>query len=156
MKAIKRLACTLPLTCVATMAIAAEWAPWPTPKSSTWVGAGFRHDDDSTLVVICDRPKKRISYTLNEPLAHWETGKKITVLVLADDGTRAQPSTGVVINPTQVTVSDQSPLGLNVMAQAKSFFGIGAGGYGRIFPITNLREATTPVLAACGGHWGAR
>src|SRR5271169_3331011 len=146
MKAIKWLACTLPLICVATMAIAAEWAPLPTPKGSAWVGAGFNHDDGSMLVIICDRAK--ISYTVNEPLAHWETGKKFTMLVLADDGKQAQPSTGVVINPTQLTVGEQSPRGLNIMEQAKSFFAIGAGGYGRIFPNTNLRAATTPPISS--------
>ena len=156
MKLIKRLAYTLPLICASTMAIASEWAPLPTSKGSTWIGASFKHIDSSTLAIICDRPKKLISYTLNEPLAHWETGKKITVLVLADDGTQAQPSTGVVINATQVTVTEQSTRGLDIIGQAKSFFGIGAGGYGRIFPITNLREATTPALTACGGHWGAQ
>jgi hypothetical protein len=155
-KAIKRLACALPLMGVATTAIGGEWASWPTPKDNIWVGAGFKLDDGGALIITCDQAKKHISYTLDEPRAHWQTGAKIAVLVLADDGKQTQLSTGVVINPTQLVVWEESTRDLNTIGHAKSFFGIGAGGYGRIFPVTNLREATAPVLTACGDHWATQ
>jgi hypothetical protein len=39
------------------------------------------------------------------------------------------------------------------MGKATAFFAMGDGVYARIFPVANFRQATTPVLQACGDHW---
>jgi hypothetical protein len=155
MNTLKRLVCTLPFVVAATAAVAAEWIPWPTPKGSTWVGAGFKHDDGGSLVIICDPNKKLISYVLVEPRAHWQTGTTVVVRVKADDGTETPntPSSGAVIEPTQLVVGEESTWDLYIMGQASHFFAVGAGDYARIFPVANLKEATTPVLRTCGDHW---
>jgi TPR repeat protein len=140
-------------TLAASEAVPGEWGPWPSPKDSPLVSAGFRHDDGGALVVMCDTSKRLISIGLEEPRAQWRTGEPMSVTTRADDGTQMQPSTGVVIGPTRLVVGEESTWDLHVMGQAKSFFAIGVGGYARIFPTVNFRKVTETVLRACGDHW---
>ena len=154
MIALKGFAFTLLFTVAASAAIAQEWRPSPMPKDSGLVGAEFRHDDGGALVIACDTAKHLIIYFLVEPRAHWEKGSKIAVKVRADDGTETpnNPSTGVVIAPTKLFVGEESTWDLYIMDHAQTFFATGAGGFARIFLTKNYREATDPVLHACGDH----
>ena len=96
----KRLACALAFGLLASAALSAEWEPWQTPKDSPFVGAGFKHDDGGTLLVLCDKQKRLMSLMLNEPRASWKEGDTMEWQTRGDDGSQMKPSTGVVIGPT--------------------------------------------------------
>jgi hypothetical protein len=63
------LTCAFVLAVASSRAFAADWAPWPTPKGSSVVSAGFTHDDGGALVVMCDTQKRLISIWIREPRA---------------------------------------------------------------------------------------
>jgi hypothetical protein len=94
-----------------------------------------------------------ISILIDEPRASWTKGATMPVTVRSDDGTQLTPSTGTVVNPTQIVIREQATFDLATMGKANKFFATGVGGYARIFPTANFKKATAPVLAACGDHW---
>jgi hypothetical protein len=77
----------------------------------------------------------------------------MSVTTRSDDGTELKPSSGVVIGPTQLVITEDATWDLWTMGKTEVFFATGVGGYARIFPITNFKKSTEPVLRACGDHW---
>jgi hypothetical protein len=151
---LKTLACALVLGLATSEAISADWQPWPSPKDSPLVAAGFRHDDGGAFIVACDTKARLISILIEEPRASWQAGATMPVTTRADDGTERKPaSTGVVIGPTRLVIKEDSTWDLWTAGQAKAFFATGVGGYARIWPVGNLKRATDSVLKACGDHW---
>lgn len=135
----------------ASNAFAVDWVAWPGP--SPLVGVGYTHDDGGALIVICDTSKKLMSFALKEPRASWQKGDTMKVQTRADDGTQMQPSTGQVIGPQEIIVGEELTWDLSVMGKGTQFFFTGVGGYARVWPVSNFKEATAPVLAACDDHW---
>jgi len=127
------------------------WGPSRLP--SGYVGADYIHDDGGALVIMCDTSKKLISYFLVDPRAHWEKGKSVSLTTKADDGSTSGPTAAVALDPTKLMAAEQSTWDIITMGKAQAFFALGDGVYARIFPTANFREATTPVLQACGDHW---
>jgi hypothetical protein len=65
-------ACAFVLAVASSRAFAADWGPWPSPKDSPFVSAGFAHDDGGALVVMCDTKKRLIAIWIMEPRASWQ------------------------------------------------------------------------------------
>jgi hypothetical protein len=130
-----------------------EWGPWPSPKDSSFVVAGFKHDDGGALMVMCDPKTKLMSLGIEEPRANWAAGTPMEVITKADTGQSNGPSHGVAIAPTRIIVKDDSTWDLSTMGNAKASFATGVGGYARIYPTTNFKKAIDPVLTACGDHF---
>jgi hypothetical protein len=137
---------------VASEADVGDWGPWPNSKDSPFVAAGFKHDDDGALIIMCDTNAKLMSLGIEEPRASWKAGTPMEVTTKADTGTNG-PSHGVAIAPTRLIVKDDSTGDLHTMGKVQGFFAIGVGGYARIYPTANFRKAVDPVLAACGDHF---
>jgi hypothetical protein len=150
---VKALFVALPFAFASSVAICGNQVWGPSSLPSGYVGADYTHDDGGALIIMCDTTKKLISYLLVDPRAHWEKGTQVSLTTKADDGSTSGPSTAVVVRPTALAVGEQSTFDLNTMGHAKMFFAMGDGVYARIFPTANFREATTPVLQACGDHW---
>jgi hypothetical protein len=151
---LKTLACALVLALATSEAISADWQPLPTPTDSPLVAAGFRHDDGGAFIVACDAKARLIFILIEEPRASWQEGATMPVTTRADDGTERKPaSTGMIIGPTRLVIKEDSTWDLLTAGQAKAFFATGVGGYGRIWPVGDLKRATDSVLKACGGHW---
>jgi hypothetical protein len=145
------LALPLLLQFVAANAATGEWeGPW---NDKDLVAAGFSHDDGGALVVICDTKAKLMSLGITEPRASWTAGTPMEVTTKADTGETTGPSHGVVTAPKRVIVKDDSTWDISTMGNAKVFFGIGVGGYARIYPTENFKKVVDPVLAACGDHF---
>ncbi len=136
-----------------SVAMGAEWGPWPAPKDGSFAAAGFKHDDGGALVIVCNTRARLISILIEEPRARWNKGATMSVTVRSDNGTELKPSTGVVTGPTQLIVQEQATWDLWIMGKANKFFATGVGGYARIFPTANFKPITAPVLAACGDRW---
>jgi hypothetical protein len=151
--AMKALLVALPIVSAASAAICGNQAWGPSPLPSGYVGADYTHDDGGALLIMCDTTKKLVSYILIDPRAHWEKGTPVSLTTKADDGSQSGPTAAIVIGPTKVGVGEQSTWDLSTMGKAKMFFALGDGVFARIFPTANFREATTPVLQACGDHW---
>lgn len=149
----KALLVALPIVSAASAAVCGNQAWGPSPLPSGFVGADYTHDDGGALIIMCDTTKKLISYLLVDPRAHWEKGTQVSLTTKADDGSTSGPSIAVVVRPTALAVGEQSTFDINTMGKAKMFFAMGDGVYARIFPTANFREATAPVLQACGDHW---
>jgi hypothetical protein len=144
----------LAVTCLAPGANSTEWRSWPTPKDSPFVGAGFKHDDGGSFVVLCDTKARLMSILIVEPRAKWQSGATMNVITRADDGTESNPaSAAVVIGATQIVIKERSTFDLFTAGKAKTFFATGVGGYARIWPVVNFKKATDSVLKACGDHW---
>lgn len=150
---IKALFVALPIVFAASAAICGNQAWGPSSLPSGFVGADYTHDDGGALVILCDTSKKLISYLLVDPRAHWEKGTAVTLTIKADDGSQSGPTAAVVIGPTKLMVGEQSTWDISTMGKAQAFFAMGDGVYARVFPTANFREATAPVLQACGDHW---
>ncbi len=135
----------------ASNAFATDWAPFPDLKPL--VGVGYTHDDGGALIVVCNPTQKLMSYVLREPRANWHTGDTMKVQTRADDGSQMQPSTGQVIGPQEIVVGEESTWDLSIMGKGAKFFFTGVGGYARVWPVSNFKEATTLALQACGDHW---
>lgn len=151
MQIARTCAFALMLALPASNAFADDWVPWP--DLSPFVGAGYKHDDGGALIVICNPSKKLMSYLLREPRASWHKGDSMKVQTRADDGSQMQPSTGQVIGPQVIVVGEESTWDLSIMGKGTQFFFTGVGGYARVWPVSNFKQATTPVLEACGDHW---
>jgi hypothetical protein len=145
--------CLIVFGLFASDAAGAEWAAWPRQQGSPMVAAGFKHDDGGTLLIVCDTQKRLMSILLSEPRATWKEGDTIKVTTRADDGSQMAPSTGIVIGPTSIVVKDESTWDLYTMGKANGFFATGVGGYARVWPTTNFKKMTGPVLKACGDNW---
>lgn len=135
----------------ASNAFAAEWVRFA--DSEPFVGVGYTHDDGGTLLVSCNKSKKLMAYMLKEPRANWTKGETMKVQIRADDGTQMQASDGQVIAPQEIVVGEESTWDMFVMGKAAVFFASGVGGYARVWPVSNFKQATTPILQACGDHW---
>jgi hypothetical protein len=149
----KALVVALPTAFVASGAICGDQVWGPSSLPNGFVGADYTHDDGGALVIICDTSKKLISYLLVDPRAHWEKGKPVSLTTIADEGSQTGPSAAVVIGPTKLMVGEQSTFDIATMGKAKAVFVMGDGVYARVFPTANFRQATAPVLQACGDHW---
>jgi hypothetical protein len=125
----------------------------PSSLPSGFVGADYTHDDGGALVILCDTSKNLISYLLIDPRAHWQKGTPVSLTTKADDGSQSGPTAAFVLGPTKLIVGEQSTWDISTMGKASAFFGMGDGVYARIFPAANFRQATAPVLQACGDHW---
>jgi len=125
----------------------------PSSLPSGFVGADYTHDDGGALVILCDKSKNLISYLLIDPRAHWEKGAQVSLTTKADEGSQSGPTAAFVLEPTKLIVEEQSTWDISTMGKATSFFAMGDGVHARIFPVANFRQATTPVLQACGDHW---
>jgi hypothetical protein len=99
---------------------------------------------------MCDTRQNLISISLVEPRAQWQPGEPIKVTRRTDDGRELSPSTGVVTASNQLVIEKVSTWDVWIMGEAKAFFAIDAGEYTRTFPTANFRNATAPVLHACG------
>lgn len=154
-KAMKTLVAALPIVFAASGAICGNqvWGPSQFPQDSSNVGADYTHDDGGALIVACNTKSKLMSYFLVEPRANWKQGDKVSLTTKADDGSQSGPTTAIVISPHMIAVADQPAWDIATMGKATTFFAMGDGVHARIFPIVNFREATTPVLQACGDHW---
>jgi hypothetical protein len=155
-KVIKALVVALPIMFVTSGAFCGDQV-WglssPSSLPSGFVGADYTHDDGGALVILCDTSKKLIAYLLVDPRAHWEKGAPVSLTTKADDGSQSGPTAAFVIGPTKLIVGEQSTWDISTMGKATGFFAMGDGVYARIFPAANFRQATTPVLQACGDHW---
>jgi hypothetical protein len=149
----KAVVAALPIVSAASGAFCGDQQWGPSSLPSGYVGADFTHDDGGALVILCDTSKKLISYILIDPRAHWEKGTPVSLTTKADDGSQSGPTAAIVIAPTKLAVAQQSTWDISTMGKAKIFFAMGDGVYARVFPTTNFREATAPVLQACGDHW---
>jgi hypothetical protein len=150
---VKTLLAGLPFVFAASAAICGNQVWGPSSLPSGYVGADYTHDDGGALIIMCDTSKNLISYLLVDPRAHWETGKSVSLTTKADDGSTSGPTAAVAVEPTKLMAREQSTWDISTMGKAKMFFAMGDGVYARIFPTANFREATTPVLQACGDHW---
>jgi hypothetical protein len=153
-KVMKAVVVALPIVFAASEAFCGDqvWGP-SSSLPSGYVGADYTHDDGGALVILCNTNKKLISYLLVDPRAHWEKGAQVSLTTKADDGSTTGPSAAFVIGPTKLMVGEQSTWDINIMGKAQAFFAMGDGVYARIFPATNFRTATAPVLQACGDSW---
>jgi hypothetical protein len=153
---LKALVAALPIMLVATDGFCGDqmWGPTsPSRLPGGFVGADYTHDDGGALVVLCDTSKKLIAYMLIDPRAHWDKSAPVSLTTKADDGSQSGPTTAFVLGPTKLIVGEQSTWDISTMGNATAFFAMGDGVYARIFPVANFRQATTPVLQACGDHW---
>jgi hypothetical protein len=152
-KVLPALVVGLPIALTATGAYCGDQAWGPSSVPAGYVGADYTHDDGGALIILCDTGKKLISYMLVDPRAHWDKSTPVTLTTKADDGSQSGPSAATVIGPTKLMVGEQSTWDIGTMGKATAFFAMGDGQYARIFPTVNFREATAPVLQACGDHW---
>jgi hypothetical protein len=146
MRLICKLALLLPVVFASSPATSGEWKIIPTPKAPGYLFAEFKHDDDGRLFVMCDKEAKLITIGLVEPRATWKTGESIKITVRSDvpmehvsgDGRQPEPSTGVVIGPTQLGIYPDNDSNwdfiIMVMALAKDHFTVSAAGYRALSP----------------------
>jgi hypothetical protein len=156
MRALKPFISVLFAAVVASGAVASDWGhwgPWPTPKDSPFIGAGFKHDDGGTLIILCDTKTKLISLLLEEPRASWQPGTQLNFMTRVDTVPDPGASKAFVIGPTRYVVKEEATFHLMAMGQATSYFAVGMGDYARIFPAAHFRNTTDSVLRACGDHW---
>jgi hypothetical protein len=136
------------------VACAAEWKL--VTGAEPLVAAAFKHDDGGELAVICDTRTKLISLGITEPRASWQPGAPVRVVTQPDSsvplGQSGQPD-GIALKPTIVVVKNPATLHLASMALSNAFFTLSFGDYARVFPIAKFKNATDPVLRACGDHW---
>jgi hypothetical protein len=137
----------------APQALAADWGPWPLSKDSPFVAAGYKHDDDGALIVMCDTKTRLISLALQETRADWTPGTTMKFMTRADDGTQLNDDVGLVFDKTHLILKEPATWHLYAMGKATATFAVGTGEYARIFPAANFRKAIEPVLTACGDHW---
>ena len=137
----------------APLTFAGDWGRWPLQSDSPFVAAGYRHDDDGALIVMCDKKTKLISLALQETRANWTPGTTMKFMTKADNETQLNDDMGLVLDKTHLILKEPSTWHLNAMGKATATFAVGTGEYTRIFPTAKFREAVAPVLAACGDHW---
>jgi hypothetical protein len=152
-KALETLVAALPIMLVTSSAFCGDQVWGPSSLPNGFVGADYTHDDGGALVILCDTGKKLVAYMLIDPRAHWEKDKPVSLTTKADDGSQSGPTAAFVMTPTKLMVGEQSTWDISTMGKATAFFAMGDGVHARIFPAANFRQATAPVLQACGDHW---
>ena len=103
-------------------------------------------------MITCRKTKTLIGYLFVEKRAQYQKGSQIELKIRADDGSRAV-SNGVAVDAETVYVGEQTPIDLYTMAKGSIWFAIGDGEHAHLFLIKGFKEATEPVLRACGDHW---
>jgi hypothetical protein len=146
---IKTIVCVAALALPASEAICGDWLPAQAPGHPYFVGVQFVHDDNGSLVVVCDTREKLIRIIHTEPRANWKEGDTVGVTTKDDDGVGTGTSRGMVMSSNMVVVMNESTFDLWTMGNAKRFFTVSAGNYARIYPATNFKRATEPALRAC-------
>jgi hypothetical protein len=150
---IKTIVCVAALALPASEAICGDWLPAQAPGHPYFVGVQFVHDDNGSLVVVCDTREKLIRIIHTEPRANWKEGDTVGVTTKDDDGVGTGTSRGMVMSSNMVVVMNESTFDLWTMGNAKRFFTVSAGNYARIYPATNFKRATEPALRACVDRW---
>jgi hypothetical protein len=144
----KRLALTLALMFATSAALGGEWATWVVPNGVDVLAE--IEQDGAQLVMVCNAKLKLVWIGFREPRANWQKGAEIGVVTRSDEGSQwPAPSHGIVMESTRVMIIEDAITDLWLMGKAKTSFTISAGGYTRAFDVTNLREVTERVLAAC-------
>lgn len=127
------------------------WGPWPS-TDSTYVMAGFKHDDGGSLVVTCNQSKHLMVMMFIEPRATWRVGDSKQFLIRADTGNEERVSATVMDSHVALVHADAT-LALNVMGSALRATVTGDGDYGRVWPMKGFRSSAEVPMRACGDHW---
>ena len=129
-----------------------EWTTETSPDGQL-VTADFTEDDGSKLLIACRKLDKRIGYLFVEKRAQYQKGSQIELKIRADGGARNESTNGVAIDSETVYVGAGSTIDLYAMSKGTIWFAVGDGEHAHLFLIKGFKEATEPVLRACGDHW---
>jgi hypothetical protein len=118
-----------------------------------------RHTDPTpsdcrSLSCVSDQPPPMTIFIL-EPRAKWKQGAEMEVTFRSDDpSVAADIAHGTADAETVVAIKQSPVVDIWTMGQSKSLFTVSVGGFSQTFSAANIRNATEPVLRACGDSWG--
>ena len=133
-----------------------EWTTETSPDGQL-VTADFTEDDGSKLLIACRKLDKQIGYLFVEKRAQYQKGSQIELKIRADGGGHeSSPVAESRLNLETVYVGAGSTIDLYAMSKGTIWFAVGDGEHAHLFLIKGFKEATEPVLRACGDHWSSQ